>query len=152
MTVAAAPRRTIFYPRLMPQTPPASSANVSARMSRARNTDTGAELALRSALHRKGLRFRVHRRIDGIPRIRPDIVFVSARLAGFVDGCFWHRCPDHQTFPKANAAWWQAKLDRNVERDRLTDAALGAAGWGVLRVWEHEDVEGAARRVEGALG
>jgi DNA mismatch endonuclease (patch repair protein) len=69
----------------------------------------------------------------------------------YVDGCFWHRCPIHATSPKSNSAWWAEKLDANVRRDRDTDDRLGAAGWLVIRVWEHEDMEEAARWVEAAV-
>jgi DNA mismatch endonuclease (patch repair protein) len=116
-------------------------------MQRQRRHDTKPELALRSALHRLGLRYRVHRR--PVPSIRreADVVFPRARVAVFVDSCFWHRCPQHATFPKENAEWWRAKLDANHARDRDTDARLAAAGWTVVRVWEHEDAAEAASRV-----
>ena len=120
-------------------------------MSRTKNADTPGEMAVRSALHRRGLRFRVHRRIEGVPRTRPDIVFVSARVAVFVDGCFWHQCPEHRTSPRANAKWWREKLDRNVARDRATDEALADAGWGVIRVWEHEDADVGAETIEAVV-
>ena len=81
-------------------------------------------------------------------RTRPDIVFTRARVAVFVDGCFWHRCPEHGTSPKTNTGWWRRKLDTNVERDRATDAALTEASWAVIRIWEHEDPVAAADRVE----
>ncbi len=94
-------------------------------------------------------------RVDVAPlkglRRRADLVFTRRRLAVFVDGCFWHRCPLHGTAPRNNAAWWQAKLDRNVERDRDTDAALAASGWAVARVWEHEDAAAAADSVQARL-
>ena len=66
----------------------------------------------------------------------------------FVDGCFWHRCPEHESFPKTNAEWWLEKLNGNVRRDRVTDEALTGAGWKVVRIWEHEDPVMAAERVE----
>jgi DNA mismatch endonuclease (patch repair protein) len=78
---------------------------------------------------------------------RPDVVFTRARLAVFCDGCFWHRCPAHATAPKNNSGWWQAKLQANVDRDLSQAAQLEAAGWTVLRVWEHESANGAADRV-----
>lgn len=81
-------------------------------------------------------------------RTRPDIVFTRARVAVFVDGCFWHRCPEHGSSPKSNADWWRRKLDANVRRDRTTDEALAEAGWMVLRIWEHEDIATAADLVE----
>ena len=127
-------------------TPTPSSREVSTRMSRTRQRDTPGEVALRSELHRRGFRFRLQRRIEGVSRVRPDIVLVSARVAVFVDGCFWHSCPRHATVPKANRDWWEAKLRANVERDRRQTHALETAGWSVVRVWEHEDpVEGAGR-------
>ena len=79
-----------------------------------------------------------------MPRRRADILFTRAKVAVFVDGCFWHGCPDHKTAPANNAAWWTAKLARNVERDRETDAHLNSLGWTVLRVWEHENMTQAA--------
>ncbi len=115
-------------------------------MSRIRGRDTKPEVALRSALWRLGLRFRKKTRLPG----RPDIVFPKERVAVFVDGCFWHRCPEHQTKPAANAEFWEKKLSGNVDRDLRTDAQLKAEAWTVMRVWEHEveeDAEAAARRV-----
>lgn len=118
-----------------------------ARMSRQRSRDTDPERALRSSLHRRGLRYRLHRRpVPGLRR-QADIVFGPARVAVFVDGCFWHCCPDHATSPKANGAWWATKLAANVARDRDTDERLNAAGWTVVRVWEHEDPTAAAARI-----
>lgn len=110
--------------------------------------DTAAEVALRSALHRLGLRFRVDQ--PPIPRIRrrADIVFRKAKVAVFVDGCFWHGCPDHGTWPRANASFWRDKIETNRRRDVNTDRLLREAGWQVLRFWEHDDVELAARVVE----
>lgn len=116
-----------------------------------RGQDTRPELLLRSALHRRGLRFRKH--ISPVPglRCRADVVFPAKRVAVFVDGCFWHRCPEHVTFPKANAEWWQTKLSKTWDRDRRNDAALHDAGWLVIRVWEHEDPEDAALRIAHVL-
>lgn len=120
-------------------------------MSRLGRRDTQPELALRSELHRRGFRFRVDRApVPGL-RSRADIVFGPARVAVYVDGCFWHSCPDHGTRPKANAEWWERKLDRNQERDRETDLVLREHGWRVVRIWEHEDAGEAADRVEAAL-
>jgi DNA mismatch endonuclease (patch repair protein) len=81
----------------------------------------------------------------------PDIVFGPARVAVYVDGCFWHSCPMHATRPVHNAGWWEDKLRRNVERDRATDRALIEAGWHVIRIWEHEDPVAAADKVEAAV-
>jgi DNA mismatch endonuclease (patch repair protein) len=113
-----------------------------------RSKDTGPEVRLRSELHRLGLRFFKNRsvRAGGI-RTRPDAVFPRARVAVFVDGCFWHRCPSHGSDPKANDDYWRLKLDRNVHRDRIVDAALAVDGWLVIRVWEHEPPAKAASRV-----
>lgn len=117
-----------------------------------RRSNTTPERLLRSALHGRGLRYRKDRRLDvGGRRVRPDLVFGPARVAVFVDGCFWHRCPIHATRPVANADYWQAKFDRNVERDRADDEALTDAGWTVVRIWEHEDPAEAAKRLEGAV-
>jgi DNA mismatch endonuclease (patch repair protein) len=117
------------------------------RMSRQRSRDTDPERVLRSTLHRMGLRFRVHRRPVAGVRREADVVFPAARVAVFVDGCFWHRCPEHATFPRNNGAWWEAKLGANVARDADTDRRLLEAGWAVVRVWEHEDAPAAAARV-----
>ncbi len=116
-----------------------------------RERDTGPELALRRELHRRGLRYFVHRRPLAGVRREADLLFVRARLAVFVDGCFWHGCPDHGTSPKSNAEWWLVKLARNQERDADTDVQLQSGGWEVLRIWEHEAIEEAADRVERAL-
>lgn len=116
-----------------------------------RSSETTPEVALRSELHRRGLRFRKHRQAIPELRCRADIVFSKATVAVFVDGCFWHRCPEHLTDPRTNSAYWAAKLDRNIARDRRNDAALEAKGWCVVRVWEHESASDAADRVEAAL-
>jgi DNA mismatch endonuclease (patch repair protein) len=119
-------------------------------MQRTPQRDTPCELALRGAVHGLGLRFRVDWPLSGTRR-RADLAFTRARLAVFVDGCFWHRCPLHGTLPKSNGSWWRTKLSANVDRDRDTDARLVAAGWHVLRFWEHEDMTLAAARVKGAV-
>ena len=93
------------------------------------------------------MRFRVDAPIPGLPRRRADVVFTRARIAVFVDGCFWHGCPEHATHPARNAEWWATKLARNVERDRETDEHLRATGWTVLRFWEHADMAGASTAV-----
>lgn len=116
-------------------------------MSRQRSRDTAPETSLRSCLHRLGLRYRVHVRPDPASRREADVVFVRARLAVFVDGCFWHGCPEHASWPKANAEWWRAKIEANRARDRDTDARLALAGWKVVRVWEHEDPVQAAEQI-----
>ena len=129
----------------------APSATKSAHMSRVKQRHTAPELAIRRELHRRGLRYRVDMRLPQIGRTRPDIVFTRAKVAVFVDGCFWHRCPEHKSFPKTNAEWWRRKLDTNVERDHRTDAALTKAGWIVIRIWEHEEPIKAADRVEAVV-
>ncbi|MEV7022399.1 very short patch repair endonuclease [Kitasatospora sp. NPDC093558] len=118
-----------------------------ARMSHQRSHDTKIEVVLRSTLHAAGLRFRVHRRpLVGVRR-EADIVFGPSRVAVFVDGCFWHACPEHATWPKNNAEFWREKIEKNRSRDRDTDARLAAAGWLAVRVWEHEKAAEAAERI-----
>lgn len=125
---------------------PASEA-VRKRMSNQGRRDTKPELLLRRAIWALGLRYRVDRPpLKGMRR-RADIVFGPSRTAVYVDGCFWHSCPQHATFPKNNREWWREKLEANVRRDRDTDEQLRAAGWNVIRVWEHEDMDAAAERV-----
>jgi DNA mismatch endonuclease (patch repair protein) len=114
-----------------------------------KGSDTKPELALRSELHRRGLRFRKDLRLVlGGVRVRPDVAFTRAKVAVFVDGCFWHSCPEHRTTPKANAGFWAAKLSQNHVRDRLQDQVLQDAGWAVVRAWEHEAPAAVADRVE----
>ena len=116
-------------------------------MRRVKSRDTPAELALRSHLHRLGLRFRVDTApVAGLNR-RADIVFRRQKVAVFVDGCFWHGCPTHGTWPKANGGWWRQKIERNRARDIETDRRLVEAGWEVVRLWEHDDAERAARGI-----
>lgn len=124
-----------------------TDAATSARMSKQRRADTAPELALRRELHRAGLRYFVDRPPIKGQRRRADVVFPRLRIAVYVDGCFWHRCPEHATDPKNNAQWWADKLAGNVARDQATDIALTAAGWAVVRVWEHEDPQAAAERI-----
>lgn len=131
--------------------PEPSSQEVSRRLKAVRQRDTAAELALRSELHRRGLRFRVDKPIPGVTRARPDIVFPTERVAVFVDGCFWHSCPEHATLPTANREWWANKLSANQARDRRHDEELEAAGWCVVRVWEHRTAVDGADEVERAL-
>lgn len=116
-----------------------------------RSRDTAPELALRSALHRRGLRFRKHvRPVVGL-RCTVDVLFPTERLAVFVDGCYWHSCPEHGSYPITNGEWWRAKLTATRERDEHNTQILTSAGWTVLRVWEHEDADLAAARVSGVL-
>lgn len=118
-----------------------------------KRVDTSPEKALRSALFKAGIRFRKDYRIDcpGL-RVRADVAIVGSRIAVFIDGCFWHRCPKHGTDPKTNADFWAVKLDRNVARDRRVDTALTENGWTVLRSWEHEPPSDAVDRVLDAVG
>ncbi|MCM6778516.1 very short patch repair endonuclease [Nocardia sp. CDC159] len=130
---------------------PATDAATSARLSRQRRTGTAPETALRRELHRRGYRYFVDRApLPGLRR-RADLVFPRRKVAVYVDGCFWHSCPQHATRPKNNAQWWAEKLAGNVARDRDTDARLDAAGWLVVRIWEHEDALAAADRVQTAV-
>jgi len=108
-------------------------------MAAIRRRDTKPEAILRSKLHRLGYRFRKDHpiRADGRP-VRPDIAFTKHRIAVFIDGCFWHSCPEHGRKPRVNESYWSPKLEGNSHRDRLQTAALESAGWTVLRFWEHE--------------
>lgn len=117
-----------------------------------RRTDTKPEVVLRSALHRLGYRFRKDMRLD-LPaaRVRPDIVFTARKIAVFVDGCFWHCCPDHGRQPTTNEWYWTPKLRRNIERDRQADSALAEAGWLVVRLWEHVSLTDAVDTVQEAV-
>lgn len=121
-------------------------------MARVRRSGTAPEILLRSALHEAGYRYRLNggNRLPG----RPDIVLRRFQLAIFVDGCFWHGCPQHGTVPKTNTPFWTAKIMRNRQRDRQAARLLRRLGWSVLRVWEHEineDLDRAVRRVNRLL-
>jgi len=115
--------------------------------------DTAPELAVRRLLHAAGLRYRVnYRPLPGLRRTA-DIVFTRKKIAVFIDGCFWHSCPEHGTSPKANSEYWLPKLEGNLARDAHTDVKLRAAGWTVMRFWEHEGPDAVAREVaEAAVG
>lgn len=142
LTAVGAEPRADGYPH---PTSPAATAVMKGN----RKRDTSPERALRSVLHRRGSRYRCDYpiRLDGYRSIRADIVFPRVRVAVFVDGCFWHRCPTHGSTPAANRDYWAPKLDRNVERDREADEALRAGGWVPVHVWEHEPPSEAAERV-----
>lgn len=131
--------------------PPASSEEASRRFRAVRRSNTASERLLRNELEQLGLAHEVDQSPLSGSRRRADILFVDARVAVFVDGCFWHGCPTHATFPKANADWWQAKLRANQERDRDTDRLLRERGWTVLRFWEHEDAGRCARAIESVV-
>jgi DNA mismatch endonuclease (patch repair protein) len=113
----------------------------------ARRRDTAPELAVRRAVHRHGLRFRVDRAPIAGSRRRADLLFPREKVAVFVDGCFWHRCAQHASWPKVNSAWWRKKLDANVERDVDTTRLLRSHGWRVIRVWAHDPPITAATKV-----
>lgn len=131
--------------------PNPASPEVTKRMREVRRRDTGPERLLRSELHRRGLRYRVEVPLKFLPRHRVDVVFSAARVAVFIDGCFWHACPQHGSLPKSNSAWWQGKFERVRQRDAETDERLRSHGWAVVRVWEHEAVQEAADRIEQLL-
>jgi len=129
------------------EVPPASSEAALHRMKATRQRNTRAESALQQALEALGLTFETDvRLLQGSTR-RADIVFTQERVAVFADGCFWHGCPIHGTWPKRNAAFWQHKIETNKLRDADTDARLAEAGWTVIRVWEHEDPTEAAEGI-----
>ena len=133
--------------------PMPSSPSAAATMRANRRRDTTPERRLRSMLHHRGYRFRVDLPVETPERhVRPDIVFTRRRVAVFVDGCFWHACPEHGQRPRANESYWEAKLHRNVERDQADNESLRRAGWIVVRIWEHEPVSEAAAVIETALG
>ena len=134
-------------PQSVPPHPGASSAAVSLRMSRARRRDTAPEIALRKFLHADGFRYRIAYPVPGQHRRTIDIAFTRQKLAVFVDGCFWHGCPEHGTSPRANSEWWRRKLEANHDRDLDTNAMLRERGWTVLRIWEHEEAARAAAKV-----
>jgi len=121
-------------------------------MARVRQKDTKAELNLRKALHSKGLRYRLHVALLSKPRRVADIVFYSARVAIFVDGCFWHGCPEHASWPKSNPEFWREKIEANRARDADTDRRLETLGWSVVRVWSHENAVDAADRIAQIVG
>jgi DNA mismatch endonuclease (patch repair protein) len=132
--------------------PHPTSPAVTAVMRGNRRVDTSPERRVRSLLHASGYRFRIDHRIQ-VPglSVRPDIVFTRKRVAIFIDGCFWHRCPQHGTSPRANSRYWGPKLARNAARDQRVDQALRAAGWTVVRIWEHVAPQNAAALIVAAL-
>lgn len=125
--------------------------HVRKRMREQRRAATEPEMELRRILHRRGHRYRVGYPVPGNRRRSIDIAFPKKRLAIFVDGCYWHRCPEHHIPAKRNASWWASKLEANVARDRSTDGLLLEAGWTVMRFWEHESMEEAATDIERAF-
>ena len=134
-----------------PQGSWASSAARRRNMQAIRSRDTKPERLVRSLLHAQGLRYRVAAKpLPGLRRTA-DIVFRSARLAVFIDGCYWHGCPEHYVPPKTNSGYWSDKVARNIARDRDTDAQLEAAGWTVLRFWEHDPADDCALKIAAAV-
>ncbi|MGH9046085.1 MAG: very short patch repair endonuclease, partial [Acidimicrobiales bacterium] len=129
--------------------PTSTNSAVQSVMRANRRRDTKPEVALRSALHRRGLRFRNDASIvTEERRVRVDVALPRHRIAVFVDGCFWHCCPGHGTRPRSNSTYWRPKLERNVQRDAITNQLLQRAGWRVIRVWEHQDPNEAARMID----
>ncbi|MGW6455130.1 very short patch repair endonuclease [Streptomyces sp. NPDC055078] len=128
-----------------------SSTGVSNRMSRQGSRDTGCEMAVRKLLHAGGMRYRLHVPVPGMPRRKIDVAFQRAKVAVFLDGCFWHGCPVHATQPKSNADWWRVKLGKNMARDLETTEHLESEGWTVLRFWEHEPPPDVAAEVARAV-
>jgi DNA mismatch endonuclease (patch repair protein) len=128
------------------------SAARSRNMAAVKRSNTKPEIALRHALHAVGLRYRKDYPLRlGCKLIRPDIAFTRSRVAVFVDGCFWHRCPQHGEVPATNVGFWSAKLEANAARDRQQDRLLAEAGWLVVRIWEHEPLDAAIATVRAAL-
>lgn len=125
-----------------------SSKEASRRMAKVGQKDTDAELALRRELHRRGLRYRVGFVVSTKPRRVADIAFPRQKVAIFVDGCFWHGCPQHASWPKKNADFWKEKIEANRRRDADTNERLSSAGWKVLRFWEHEPVIESSTMIE----
>ena len=128
-----------------------STPDVRDRMSKQRSRDTEAEMLLRKHLHALGLRYRVHRRPLAKVRREVDVLFSRARVAVFVDGCFWHGCPKHASWPHRNSEFWRTKIEKNRARDLDTDRRLREAGWLSVRVWEHEDPAVAAARIHATV-
>lgn len=119
-------------------------------MSQIRGIDTKPELILRKAIWGKGYRYRVKNTLPG----KPDMCFLSQRLAIFVDGCFWHKCPRHFVTPKTRTEFWMDKINKNFERDKRVTKELEQLGWKVLRIWEHEikeNLPACVERVEALL-
>jgi DNA mismatch endonuclease (patch repair protein) len=132
----------------LPTPPSASTPAVRAVMQGNRSVDTRHEVALRSELHRRGLRFRKHVALVPGVRFRPDVVFPRQRIVVECLGCFWHRCPVDSVTPRTNSRYWRAKLEGNVLRDERNAKAVADAGWQLIVVWEHEDLVAAADRIE----
>ncbi|GGY04427.1 very short patch repair endonuclease [Streptomyces hiroshimensis] len=132
-------------------TPPegswASSAARRRNMQAIRNKDTKPEQLIRRLVHAQGLRYRLHARPLPDLRRTADLVFRPAKVAVFIDGCYWHGCPEHYLAPRVNAGYWSDKVARNMARDRDTDERLVEAGWLVLRFWEHESSDACSLKI-----
>lgn len=130
----------------------ASSTHARLTMQANRGRDTRPELLVRRALHARGWRYRVnHRPLASDRRRTVDIAFTRQRLAVLIDGCFWHRCPEHFVMPKTNLSYWEEKISGNVRRDTATNSLLEEEGWTVLRFWEHQDPAAVVEEVEASL-
>lgn len=131
--------------------PRPANEHVRRRLASQRTRDTSVELRLRRRLHSMGYRYRVDVLAEPTVRSKPDIVFGAKRVAVYVDGCFWHGCPEHFIPPKNNATWWDEKISANKRRDAATRARLTELGWTVLAFWEHQDLDEAAAAIVAAL-
>jgi DNA mismatch endonuclease (patch repair protein) len=116
-----------------------------------RGRDTKPELAVRRLVHARGLRYRVNARVEPDLRRTADLLFARRRIAVFVDGCYWHGCPEHFQPPKSNTEFWTSKIDRNRDRDAQTNDVLRRRGWTVLRFWTHEPATAVADVIETAV-
>lgn len=131
----------------------ASSSAVRASMQSNRRRDTSPELAVRRLVHAAGLRYRVDfAPLDDHRRLRADLVFTRVHVAVFVDGCFWHGCPQHHTVAKINADYWARKVQSNIDRDQRVNTLLERAGWTVLRFWEHDEPRSVAESIVRTVG
>jgi DNA mismatch endonuclease (patch repair protein) len=144
----ASSRRDGYQP---PEGSWSSSAANRKTMRANRSRDTRPELAVRTAVHARGLRYRVAIRPVRSVRRSADLVFTRAHVAVFLDGCFWHGCPEHFHMPATNPDYWGPKIAANAARDAETDRLLAAEGWTVLRFWEHTVAVEAATRIEGVV-
>ncbi|XGP75532.1 very short patch repair endonuclease [Actinokineospora auranticolor] len=144
-------RAGLVTPERLPEGSWASSAGVRASMRGNRGRDTAPELALRTLLHARGLRYRVSARPLPGSRRTADVVFPRARVAVFIDGCYWHGCPEHHRPSTVNSAFWRDKIEGNRRRDAETTTLLETAGWSVIRAWEHDDPKVTADLVEVAV-
>ena len=124
-----------------------SSVTASSRLRNIRRSDTSAEFAICGRLRTSALEFSTNQYVEQSVKTKPDIIIADCRVAVFVDGCFWHGCPKHGTWPKANRHWWRNKIKENIRRDSRNRRALRRAGWTIIRAWEHEKADHAVRRI-----